>query len=242
MSSTPSPAPTRNGARRKGLVWVTAVVLAGGTLGIAWWALVLRHAESTDNAYVQGNVVQITPQVAGTVAAVGPGVTRYKAGDAVCALTNGGGYAEYCLAEETATLPVPAGLAPVEFYAELTKHADEIDQTQWNAAEFAGDFKLRIQEPAAHAASIVTKWPYLTRMFTTISPSEMTEDPIPRPAGARDRATYEHGGSPHQLLRRDDNGAGGRQESRHRSGDGILAGLGQRHALGRIHRGVLPRR
>ena len=75
-------------------------------------------------------------------------------------------------------LPVPAGLAPVEFYAELTKHADEIDQTQWNAAEFAGDFKLRIQEPAAHAASIVTKWPYLTRMFTTISPSEMTEDPM----------------------------------------------------------------
>jgi NADPH:quinone reductase len=49
-------------------------------------------------------------EIAGTVAAVGPGVTRYKAGDAVCALTNGGGYAEYCLAEETAALPVPSGL------------------------------------------------------------------------------------------------------------------------------------
>lgn len=49
-------------------------------------------------------------EVAGIIAAVGPGVTRWRAGDAVCALTNGGGYAEYCLAEETATLPVPAGL------------------------------------------------------------------------------------------------------------------------------------
>jgi NADPH2:quinone reductase len=49
-------------------------------------------------------------EISGTVAAVGPGVSRYKAGDAVCALVNGGGYAEYCIAEETATLPVPAGL------------------------------------------------------------------------------------------------------------------------------------
>jgi len=49
-------------------------------------------------------------EVAGTVAATGPDVTRYRVGDAVCALTNGGGYAEYCVAEETAALPVPAGL------------------------------------------------------------------------------------------------------------------------------------
>ena len=49
-------------------------------------------------------------EVSGVVASVGDGVTRYRTGDAVCALTNGGGYAEYCIAEETATLPVPAGL------------------------------------------------------------------------------------------------------------------------------------
>src|SRR5256885_12513249 len=33
----------------------------------AYWALVLRHHENTDNAYVQAPVVQITPQVGGTV-------------------------------------------------------------------------------------------------------------------------------------------------------------------------------
>jgi len=49
-------------------------------------------------------------EVAGEVAAVGPGVTRWKEGDAVCALVNGGGYAEYCLAEEPVALPIPAGL------------------------------------------------------------------------------------------------------------------------------------
>jgi NADPH2:quinone reductase len=41
-------------------------------------------------------------------------VTRYKIGDAVCALTNGGGYAEFCVAPESATLPVPRELSPVE--------------------------------------------------------------------------------------------------------------------------------
>jgi NADPH2:quinone reductase len=35
-------------------------------------------------------------EVAGTIAAVGEGVTGWKLGDAVCALTPGGGYAEYC--------------------------------------------------------------------------------------------------------------------------------------------------
>src|SRR5438477_3479298 len=49
-------------------------------------------------------------EVAGEVAAVGAGVTRWKAGDKVCALVNGGGYAEYCLAEEPIALPIPAGL------------------------------------------------------------------------------------------------------------------------------------
>jgi len=49
-------------------------------------------------------------EIAGEVVEAGAGVTRWQAGDKVCALVNGGGYAEYCLAEETSALPVPAGL------------------------------------------------------------------------------------------------------------------------------------
>ena len=49
-------------------------------------------------------------EMAGTVVAAGEGVTRYKAGDQVTALLNGGGYAEYAIAEQGAALPVPKGL------------------------------------------------------------------------------------------------------------------------------------
>lgn len=49
-------------------------------------------------------------EVAGTVIAVGPDATRWQVGDRVCALTPGGGYAQYCLADERHCLPVPRGL------------------------------------------------------------------------------------------------------------------------------------
>ena len=50
-------------------------------------------------------------EVSGHVVAAGPGAHRYEVGAAVCALTHGGGYAEYCVAPETQALPVPAGLS-----------------------------------------------------------------------------------------------------------------------------------
>ena len=52
-------------------------------------------------------------EVAGEVVAVGAEVRRYKPGDRVCALANGGGYAEYCAAPEAQTLPWPAGFDAV---------------------------------------------------------------------------------------------------------------------------------
>jgi NADPH2:quinone reductase len=50
-------------------------------------------------------------EISGEVVALGEGVTRWALGDKLCALVSGGGYAEYCLAEEGAALPVPAGLS-----------------------------------------------------------------------------------------------------------------------------------
>jgi putative PIG3 family NAD(P)H quinone oxidoreductase len=49
-------------------------------------------------------------EVAGTVAAVGPGVAEWKLGDAVCALLPGGGYAEYAVTPAAHALPVPQGM------------------------------------------------------------------------------------------------------------------------------------
>ncbi len=48
-------------------------------------------------------------EVAGEVVAVGAGVTRWQPGNRACALVNGGGYAQYCIAAEPMTLPIPAG-------------------------------------------------------------------------------------------------------------------------------------
>lgn len=48
-------------------------------------------------------------EVAGEIVAVGPDVTRWKVGDRACALVNGGGYAQYCIALAPLLLPVPAG-------------------------------------------------------------------------------------------------------------------------------------
>jgi NADPH:quinone reductase len=48
-------------------------------------------------------------EVAGEVAAVGGEVTQWRIGDHVCALTNGGAYAEYCTAPATQCLPWPSG-------------------------------------------------------------------------------------------------------------------------------------
>ncbi len=50
-------------------------------------------------------------EAAGHVAAVGPGVTRWREGDRVCALLPGGGYAEYVATPAEHALPVPAGMS-----------------------------------------------------------------------------------------------------------------------------------
>ena len=50
-------------------------------------------------------------EVAGKVAAKGAKVTQWGVGDAVCALTPGGGYAEYCTTPAGFCLAVPAGLS-----------------------------------------------------------------------------------------------------------------------------------
>ena len=50
-------------------------------------------------------------EVAGIVEAVGSDVTKFKVGDKVCGLTNGGGYAEYCVVPESQTLSIPEGVS-----------------------------------------------------------------------------------------------------------------------------------
>ena len=94
--TSPTPATAPGGARQKALTLAgLAVALALGYGGYEWFSS--RHQESTDNAYVQGNVVQITPQIGGTVTAIladdtdfvkaGQPLVRLDAADAKMALS-----------------------------------------------------------------------------------------------------------------------------------------------------------
>lgn len=74
MTTPQTTAPTaragRNPARKRVLIALSGVVVLAGLGWAAYEWLVASHYESTDNAYVQGNVIQITPQIGGTVVAI----------------------------------------------------------------------------------------------------------------------------------------------------------------------------
>jgi membrane fusion protein, multidrug efflux system len=72
--------------------WRLLGAVLGGVLLVVvgytvYWAQVLRYHQRTDDAYVNGNVVQITPQISGTVVAIGADDTQFvKAGQALVRL------------------------------------------------------------------------------------------------------------------------------------------------------------
>ncbi len=75
-------------------------------------------------------------------------------------------------------LPVPEGLSRGLYYSCIECYEDEIDLEAWNGAEFATDLLERIIEPGQHAHQLLLDNTYVTRMYTTISPHEMTVDPM----------------------------------------------------------------
>jgi len=76
-----------NGRRRLLLSLLMILFLALGAGYAVYWSLIGRYVESTDDAYVGGNLVQITPQVSGTVLAIGADDTDYvKAGQTLVEL------------------------------------------------------------------------------------------------------------------------------------------------------------
>ena len=79
-----APVPSR---RWRLLAGVGAGLLAVALVYGLYWAQVLRYHQRTDDAYVSGNVVQITPQISGTVVAIGADDTQFvKAGQSLVRL------------------------------------------------------------------------------------------------------------------------------------------------------------
>lgn len=75
-------------------------------------------------------------------------------------------------------LPVPEGVDEISFYGCLSCFEDQINQEAWDGMAFAAALQSRIIDPGQNAISILDAFPTLTRMYTTISPGEMTADPF----------------------------------------------------------------
>jgi hypothetical protein len=73
-------------------------------------------------------------------------------------------------------LPPPQGVRDEAYYACIGCYQQ--DASAFDSQKLADALRDRIFDPARHAAAILTRWPYLTRLYTTISPPEMNLDPL----------------------------------------------------------------
>ena len=160
-------APAAAPARRRALLLLGLVFLVAGLAWAAYWYVFERHFESTDNAYVAGNLVQITPQVGGTVVAIaadetdlvraGQPLVRLDASDAQLAFEQAQTQLAQAVRELCALLANRAALQ-----ASLAQREAEVTRAQGAVARTAEDVARReplvasgavAQEELRHAAS-----------------------------------------------------------------------------------------
>jgi membrane fusion protein (multidrug efflux system) len=128
-----------NPRRTRALMAIAAVVLLGGIAYGIYWHLYLSHFEDTDDAYVQGNVVQVTPQVAGTVVQVDVQDTQpVVPGQLLVALD-----------------PSDARAALDEAQATLAQTVREVRQVYGNDAAEQADIRFREADLARANAEVV---------------------------------------------------------------------------------------
>jgi membrane fusion protein (multidrug efflux system) len=85
--ATPPPSRASNPRRRRVLAALAAIFLVAGAAAALWWWFDGRWYEATDDAYVRGNLVQLTPQIAGIVVRINADDTALvRAGDPVVVL------------------------------------------------------------------------------------------------------------------------------------------------------------
>ncbi len=125
---------TPQGSRRwRWLGALAAVLVLVGAIYGAYWTQVLRYHQSTDDAYVGGNVVQITPQISGTVVAIGADDTQFvKAGQALVRLD-----------------PADARVALDQAEAQLARTVRDVRNLYATSSQLAAAVQMRQTELAA---------------------------------------------------------------------------------------------
>lgn len=97
-------------------------------------------------------------------------------------------------------IPVPEGLEDGEFYSCLSCYSTAIDQSAWDKDAFLLAYQERIVDPLEHATELLETWPYVTRLYTTISPHEMTTDPMFAENPELDDVANRHGAQRNQAC------------------------------------------
>ncbi len=139
--STQTPRAAPNTRRRRWLAGVLAVLLTAVAVYGAYWAQVLRYHQSTDDAYVAGNVVEITPQISGTVVAIGANDTQFvKAGQRLVRLD-----------------PADARVALDQAEAQLARTVRDVRTLYATSSQLAASVQMRQTELAAAQSDLARR-------------------------------------------------------------------------------------
>jgi membrane fusion protein, multidrug efflux system len=136
-----NPAKDTRRARRPGLIALGAVVLLGGLGYAGYWVFDARFYESTDDAYVNGDVVQVTSEIPGTVLALHADDTqRVKAGQPLLELDP----ADAKIAEANAEADLARAVRQVRgLFAQGQELRAQIEQREQAARTADEDLKRR---------------------------------------------------------------------------------------------------
>jgi membrane fusion protein (multidrug efflux system) len=141
MSTQITKAAPKTSRRWRWLGAVAAVLLTAGAVYGAYWTQVLRYHQSTNDAYVGGNVVQITPQISGTVVAIGADDTQFvKAGQPLVRLD-----------------PADARVALDQAEAQLARTVRDVRNLFATSSQLGASAQMRQTELAAAQADLARR-------------------------------------------------------------------------------------
>ncbi|MFM0648712.1 efflux RND transporter periplasmic adaptor subunit [Paraburkholderia bryophila] len=152
-AANPQPAqPANNGKRKRMMTLLVIVILIAAIAYGLYYFLVARFHEDTDDAYVNGNVVQITPQVTGTVVAVNADDTQtVKAGDPLVVLDP----ADARVALEQAEANLAQTVRQVRgLFADDNQYEAQVAQRQSDLSRAQDDLKRRLAVAQTGAVSL----------------------------------------------------------------------------------------
>ncbi|MEA3154440.1 MAG: rane fusion protein multidrug efflux system, partial [Betaproteobacteria bacterium] len=149
---TPPPLHPPNHKRRRVLLALAAIFLVVGVAAAGWWWFDGRWYETTDDAYVGGNLVQLTPQIAGIVVRINADDTALvRAGEPVVLLDRAD--------TQTALAQAKAALAQTvrsvrELYAntEALRATVALRRAEWRRAQDDLDRRTGLPDARAVAA------------------------------------------------------------------------------------------